>query len=138
MPNRIRKKVKVMGDQVLTWPIYSWDKPWNEIKFDLIREDEWQSPGTIQGVGMTLNSEQQIIEYLRNKGFEVDVPSPVNMNTRITELEQRIEAIENRTSLLSPNFFMRAFSVLGLYLFAIAIVGIGVALVIVVIGAAGG
>ena len=79
-------------------------------------------------------TDQDTIEQLRAKGYTVEAAQPTNY----AALEQRIEAIENRTGLLSPNFFMRAFSVLGLYLFAIAIVGIGVALVIVVIGAAGG
>ncbi len=86
-------------------------------------------------------TDEQAIEQLRAKGYEISaVPTTFtnDHNDHHTKLEKRIDDLEDRTSLLSPNFFMRAFSVLGLYLFAIAIVGIGVALVIVVIGAAGG
>lgn len=65
---------------------------------------------------MTLTSEQQIIEYLRNKGFEVDVPSPVNMNTRVNELENRINELESRSGLMSPNQAKRMFTVWGYFI----------------------
>ncbi len=70
---------------------------------------------------MTLNSEQQIIEYLRNKGFEVDVPSPVNMDTRVNKLEKRINELESQSGLMSKSWFTRAITA-WLYIWGIQLI----------------
>ena len=82
-----------------TWPVYSWDKHWNEIKFDLIREEEWQSPATLQGVEMT---DQNAID----------------------QLEKRLDRIEARSGLMSKSWFNRVFTTWVYFLIAQVMIGL--------------
>ncbi len=81
---------------------------------------------------MTLTNDQQIIEYLRDKGYNVDVPSPVNMDTRINKLEKRINELESQSGLMSRSWFTRAITA-WLYIWGIQLIAGFIVLVLGVI-----
>ena len=72
-------------------------------------------------------TDQDAIDQLRAKGYNVETVQPANY----AALEQRIEAIENRTGLLSKSFMTRIYTVWGYYLLA----NIWIGLVLVVLAA---
>ncbi len=87
---------------------------------------------------MTLNSEQQIIEYLRNKGFEVEVPSPVNMNTRVDELDKRINELESQSGLMSKSWINRVFTTWSYVIIFQLMIGLVVLVLGMIFGLLGG
>ena len=73
-----------------------------------------------------METEQDKIEQLRARGYEV-TPMPTDpVMDRIAHLEVKVNKLENRSGLMSKSWFNRAITVWGY--------GIGIQLIIAIIG----
>lgn len=78
-------------------------------------------------------NQQEIIEQLRDQGYEVTIPSPVRspsidtlilIQEEIAALEKRLDRIEKRSGLMSKSFLNRAYTVWAYFLFAQLMIGL--------------